>query len=240
MSSAFVPLYQLFVRSLLSRGKVIGVGILDLNMIALAFVLRDTADSGPEQVLGASEFIQSFGMSLLAPFVALLFGAAVLGDHVENGSLIYLWMRPTSRLSVVGTAYLAVVSVVLPFVLVPVMITAALSGDIAQVLPGALVAVGLGVLAYSALFVVFGLWTKHALLIGLGYVLIWEATVASLSKGAALFSIRGHMEVVFAGISDVPIDAPSISLGASLFALLAVPVVSLAIGRRIFATIEVP
>ncbi|MFV1991808.1 MAG: hypothetical protein ACC652_13840, partial [Acidimicrobiales bacterium] len=68
MSGAFLPLYQLFVRSLLSRGRVVGISILGLTMAGLAYVVGNNADTASDQAQQVSEFIQVFGMSLLAPF----------------------------------------------------------------------------------------------------------------------------------------------------------------------------
>lgn len=237
MSSAFMPLFKLFRANLVTRGRMVWIGLLSANMIGIGYLIGNNAES---RILNVSEFIQVFGMSLLIPFVSLLFAVSVLGEHVEDGSLIYLWMRPTSRLEIVAAAYLASVSVSLPFVLVPVAVASSATGEFAQVAPGALLGASLGVAAYSAIFVLLGLRTKLALVWGLGYILFWEAIIASASKGAALVSIRGHMEVVFAELADVPIEVPAVSLGGSLLALLLIPAVAVLLTKRVFSVIEVP
>jgi hypothetical protein len=57
--------------------------------------------------------------------------------------------------------------------------------------------------AYVALFTGFGLRVRQALFFGLGYVVIWEAAVAtiSLGKGPAAVSIRHYAESILSHLS---------------------------------------
>src|ERR1700694_1338439 len=54
-----------------------------------------------------------------------------------------------------------------------------------------------------ALFTGFGLRVRHALLVGLAYVVIWEAAVATISvgKGPAAISIRHYAESILSHLS---------------------------------------
>ena len=56
--------------------------------------------------------------------------------------------------------------------------------------------------AYVALFTGFGLRVRYALLFGLGYVVIWEAAIASFGKGPASLSIRHYAEGLFSHLSN--------------------------------------
>ena len=41
--------------------------------------------------------MDSYGLSLLIPVVALVFASAALGYLAEDGTLVYLWLRPLAR-----------------------------------------------------------------------------------------------------------------------------------------------
>ena len=63
--------------------------------------------------------ISDLGFTTLVPIVALVFASAALGDMREDGTLVYLWLRPMDRWPVVVGAWLASITVSLPLTLVP-------------------------------------------------------------------------------------------------------------------------
>ncbi len=121
-------------------------------------------------------------------------------------------------------ALAATLSITLPLTLVPSWFAVLLSGASDKAFWAITASVVLANLAYSALFTGFGLRVRHALIFGLGYVVIWEAGVASLGKGPAAVSIRHYAESLFAhmGNQTVPGAAeadlwPSVIVMLSLF-----------------------
>ena len=69
----------------------------------------------------------NLGFTLLVPIVALVFAAAAFGDAREDGTLVYLWLRPMDRWPVVVGAWLAAITVSLPITVVPLAISAVLA-----------------------------------------------------------------------------------------------------------------
>jgi ABC-2 type transport system permease protein len=67
------------------------------------------------------------------------------------------------------------------------------------IVTGFVIATVLGVLAYSAIFILLSVATSRALLIGLAYVFIWEGLVTELFSGTRYLSVRQYC----LGIADL-------------------------------------
>ena len=52
----------------------------------------------PTRIEAGTSFIDAFGLSLLVPVTTLVFASAALGDPADDGTLVYLWLRPVPRL----------------------------------------------------------------------------------------------------------------------------------------------
>jgi ABC-2 type transport system permease protein len=61
-----------------------------------------------------------------------------------------------------------------------------------EVVYGAAIAMVLGSLVYTALFVMLSVLSTHALIIGLIYVFIWEGALAGLFEGVRYLSVRHY------------------------------------------------
>ncbi len=156
--------------------------------------------------------ISDLGFTTLVPIVALVFASAALGDLREDGTLVYLWLRPMDRWPVVVGAWLAALTVSLPLTLMPLTVSAVVV-DGGTALVGATVLAGVvGVVTYSAVFVLAGLVLKNAIVWGLGYVLIWEGIVAAFGSFAAKLAIRGYTRSILTAITDVDLDLGDLSL----------------------------
>ena len=84
---------------------------------------------------------------------------------------------------------------------------------------GGALATGAGLLAgaaaYAAIFTWAGLATRHALLIGLVYVFIWEAALAAYLDGIRFLSIRRYTLALVHGLDDGRLATIDNSLAAS-------------------------
>jgi ABC-2 type transport system permease protein len=113
---------------------------------------------------------------------------------------------------------------------VPVGLAVVLAGASAKTLWAALASTALAACAYTAVFTAFGLRVRHALIFGLGYVLIWEAGVASLGKGPASLSIRHYAESLLAHIGNQTVpQAIEADLWPSVIVLAAIAVAGAAL-----------
>ncbi|MDQ6876169.1 MAG: hypothetical protein M3082_00405 [Candidatus Dormibacteraeota bacterium] len=195
-----IALYRIMLRTSLTRGRLLaflaGGALLDL----IAYSIRVSDYKGRE----ADTFVllDAAALALFVPVVALVFSTSALGDLAQDGTLVYVWLRPVGRWKVVLVALAATLTITLPLTLGPSLAAVFLAGASWDAFSAAAAAVTLANLAYAALFIGFGLRVRNALIFGLIYVVIWEAGIASLGKGPAAISIRHYVESVLAHIGN--------------------------------------
>lgn len=215
------PLYRLFLRSQLVRGRIIGLGCLGLLAVLLGFAVG--ASDGASARDGA-ELVSGYGLALFVPVSVLLFASAVLGDPNEDGTLVYLWLRPVARWKVVAAAVAAALTLCLPLVVLPMALAGALAGG-GGLVAGTIASCTLATVAYVGIFTWLGLRVKRALVWGLAYILIWEGFVARAGATPATLSVRASTRSVLGRVSDAPRDF--IEVGA--VAAVVVPLLAAAV-----------
>lgn len=208
VSSARVVLitHRLLVRQLLTRGRVLALLSLGAVMVLAAVGVAASAE-----VEDASrtiiEVIDGLGLILVVPIVSLVFASAALGDLREDGTLVYLWLRPMDRLSVVTGAYLASLTVSVPLTMLSLGCAAAVGGATADGIVATIVATAFGVLAYSGAFVLLGLMINNSIIWGLAYVLLWEGLFAGFSEPIGKVAVRGYARSLLANLSEVDLGS---------------------------------
>jgi ABC-2 type transport system permease protein len=128
----------------------------------------------------------------------------VLGDPNEDGTLVYLWLRPIARWRIVAAAVAATLSVTLPVVVVPMVLAAMATGAGSKLVAGTIAACVVATLAYTGIFTWVGLRMKRSFMWGLAYILIWEGFVASAGKNSARLAVRAHAKSLLSRIADGP------------------------------------
>jgi ABC-2 type transport system permease protein len=194
-------LYRLFLSNVATRGRVIGLlalGVFPI-VIGLAVGAADVSDRFRQTTI-----LGNLGLALIAPVVTLVLASSALGDPNEDGTLVYLWLRPVARWRLTVAALAATLTVAIPIVIVPMAIAAAVS-DSEQPLVGATIAAcAVAVIAYTGLFTLLGLVVKRAMAWGLAYILVWEGFIARAGDGTEALSIRSHTLSVLARLADGP------------------------------------
>jgi len=220
-------LYRMLVQSLTTRGRLIAMGALGFVGILLSILVRTSSPFNRPDT--AYSLIDSYGLSVLVPVVSLVFASAVLGDPAEDGTLVYLWLRPVPRWRLAVAACAAALTLSIPLAVVPVIVAAVLSGVGGRLVLGAAAGALLGSVAYTAVFVGLGLRVRRALAWGLAYLLIWEEAVARVAKGAARLSISVTSRTVdarLAGHDPLPRNAMSMPVAVLVPVLAAVAAVA--------------
>ena len=223
--------YGLLLRQLVTRGRLLALLAVGLVVAGVAWAVG-ASDEIDDPLEAAVQVISNLGFAVLVPIVALVFASASLGDAREDGTLLYLWLRPMDRWPVVVGAWLAAITVSLPLTVVPLGVAALLSGGGGELLAATTLAAFVGVVAYSALFVLLGLLVKNSIVWGLGYVLIWEGIVAAFGSFAAKLAIRGYTRSILTAITDVDLDLGDLPLAAGIVVPLLAAAVALALGAR--------
>jgi ABC-2 type transport system permease protein len=184
--------------------------------------------------------VNAFNLTFLIPVAALVYGTAAFGDLVDDGTLVYLWLRPVGRARIVAAAYLAALTFVLPVSVVPVIVEAAVLQAPSVVIRGVAVSTLVAGAAYTALFTLLGLVTRRALVWGIGYLLIFESFIARGGRAVGALSIHAHAASVLSGISSVRVRLAYFSERAGLVSALAIVVAALTLTSWRLRNAEVP
>ena len=167
--------------------------------------------------------IAGYGITVAIPLCILWLATSSVGDLVDDGLLVYLWLKPVARWQLPGASILATGTVVLALVVVPLVVATVVAGMPELVLDVAVACV-LATLAYAGLFVALGLWLRRALWWGLAYLLVWENGVARASEGASRLSVGGYARSVLARLTDVELELGGRPLVLSLVVLVVVTI----------------
>ena len=230
--------HNVLLKQLITKGRLIGITIIGLLPILLGWVIGRQSDDPLEAGVG---FISYMGLSILIPIVALIFASASLGDTREDGTLVYLWLRPISRLSVSTGAWAASITIALPLTVIPITISAILLDAGNSVVTATIITSILAVLAYSGLFVTLGLIVKNPVLWGLAYIFIWEAIVASFAKPAAALAVSGYSRAIITGRTNVEFDYLfNPSQNVIILMLIIISIAGIALSSARLNRLEVP
>jgi len=204
--SAFLGMTKRMLRSIATPGRVVAMSLVGLIGIIIGVVV-ERSDPGADF---AVDFLSRFGLLIYVPLVVLVITTATLGTLVEEKTLVYFWMRPIGRWQITAAALLAGLVVLLPLILVPLGVLAAVVGDANDVW-GTLVASLVGIAGYASLFTFLGLVTQRALAWGLAYILVWEGFAAGLSRSAGWLALRTYTTSALSRIADSagPISKPA-------------------------------
>ena len=179
---------QLTWRALLGRRRAILLVVLPLVLIALAVALRLT---GVADVEAARGVLYVLALGTVVPVLGLIIGTGVIAPEIDDGSIVYVLAKPVSRHGIVLGKFAVAVACVALFAALPTLIAALIMAGNADGLAVAY-AVGtlVGGIAYCALFLLLGVVSRNAAVLGLIYALIWEALIAGYVPGARTLSIR--------------------------------------------------
>ena len=223
---------RLTARSLLGRRRAYLLMALPGVLIVLCVLVRLLAGEDNDITVG---ILGGFALSTLVPLLGLIAGTGSIGPEIDDGSIVYLLSKPLSRHSIAGTKAAVAASVVTVFAALPVLVAGLVlagtsNGLAAGYFLGALVAG----LAYATLFLLLAVVTRHAVVIGLIYALIWESLVGSYVPGAQALSIQQWSLALSAKVVGAKAEALGVTSAVSLGA--AVPLlVLLAAGSTWYA-----
>jgi ABC-2 type transport system permease protein len=214
---------RLAVRGMFGRRRGVLLFVLPGVLFALAVLVRLVAG---EDSAAVTSVLYGVGLVLTVPLVALVAGTGVLAPEIDDGSIVYLLAKPVRRPVVVVSKTVVAVGCVLVFGVLPVAVTGLFMNPSAAELG---VGYGLGALlggvTYSALFVMLAAVSRHAVVFGLVYVLLWEGLLGSVLDGIRWFSVTQWGSAVAERVSqDIGLDT---QLGVG-YAVVSAAVVTLA------------
>lgn len=134
--------------------------------------------------------------------VTLFYGTALISDELDDKTITYLFMRPITKRTIYIGKYLAFL-VVAMLLLVPSMTLTFLiammadpAGELVRHLPILLqdmAVLGLGVLAYGALYSLIGTVFKRPVFVGLGFAFVWETIVTFIPGYLGKMTVKHYL-----------------------------------------------
>ena len=186
--TVMAPLIEVTLRGLLGRRRTLLLVLLVGLPVLIALLVR-VAGGRPD----ADRILDTLVVRTVMPLVALIVGTAAIGSEIEDGTAVFLMIKPIPRWRI-AVSKIAVAAGLTSVLVVPsVLLTGLLIGsrnDTATTLVAFSLACLLGGSAYAAAFVALSAFTSRALLLGLAYVLIWEGVLSGLLEGTKFLSIR--------------------------------------------------
>ena len=224
------------LRRLITRKRVIGLALF-ASVPAIVVLFAATGDRGTDR-LADLYHDTTFGIliSVALPVIAIVNGAAALGDERRSHTMPFLALKPIPRWSIALSTTIASVGATLAIGMVGVglgwLAAGSATGDWG-IGAGPAVAALVAAIGYGTLFVPIGLLTRRATVIGLIYLFLWEASFANAVAALAPTSLS---HIALQAYVDI---APGISaadalgtlepdLGKALLKMTVVAVVSLA------------
>lgn len=178
---------RLGTRSVFGHKRGVLLFLLPLVLIGLATLVRVLAGEDP---FVAIEVLRNLGLTVVVPLVALLATTGLLAPEIDDGSISYLLAKPISRHTIVLSKLLVALGCVVLFAVVPMTIAAlVLLTDESGLVLGFTVGSLAGGAAYCALFAFLSVLTRHAVVIGLLYLLVWEGLLGGLLDGVRWLSV---------------------------------------------------
>jgi ABC-2 type transport system permease protein len=207
-------------RAMLGRRRALLLLALPSVLLILAGILRLTgvADTG-----NARGVLAGLALGTLVPLLGLIIGTGVIAPEIDEGTIIYLLAKPVGRPTIVLTKLLVAIGCAALFAALPTLLAGLImvgteEGLAVAYAVGALV----GSVAYCAVFLLLGVVTRHAVVIGLLYALLWESLIGGYVPGARTLSIQQWAVSVTGALAADGVVEVDVGLTAAVVLLVVV------------------
>jgi ABC-2 type transport system permease protein len=221
MSSLYHPtVARLTYRALLGRRRALILCTLPVLLLIISVAVRlltGADDNTADAILGG------FAIATMVPLIGVIAGTGAIGPEIDDGSVIYLLAKPVKRPTIIVTKLAVAIGVTVAFSAVPTLLAGfLLNGNAHRMAVAYAVAATVASVAYSAIFLLLGTVTRHAVVAGLVYALVWEALFGSLVPGARTLSVQQWSLALAQKIADSDVVTSDVGLPAAVILLLAV------------------
>ncbi len=229
--------YRITLRTQARTGRLVALAL--LGAVAVLVGLAIGVGEGDDVLDAGTRLINSYGLSIYAPVVALVFASAALGEPADDGTLVLLWLRPVPRWLIVAGAALASLTVVLPLTVVPLTAAAALTGAGSSLLRGTQLSSAVAAVAYTGIVTYLGLRVRRSLVWGLAYILLWEGFVALAGATAAKLAVRAYTRSILAHATGEKLRLATVGPVAAVVVPVVAAVAACALATRRLHRMEV-
>jgi ABC-2 type transport system permease protein len=215
---------RLTYRALLGKRRAAILFLLPALLILMAVAVR-MLNGADDQV--ASDVLGGFALATMVPLIGVIAGTGAIGPEIDDGSIVYLLSKPVKRSAIIFTKLIVAIAVTMGFSAIPTFVAGwILNGNGQQIAIAYTVAALVASIAYSALFLLLGTVSRHAVVIGLVYALVWEALFGSLVAGARTLSVQQWSLALAQRIAEGSTITSDVKLPLAVGLLLVVSVVS--------------
>ncbi|MFB7913742.1 ABC transporter permease [Streptomyces sp. NPDC056061] len=213
---------RLTYRALLGRRRAAIMFVLPVLLVAIAVAVRAFAGAD-DQV--AANVLGGFAIATMVPLIGVIAGTGAIGPEIDDGSIVYLLSKPVKRPTIIFTKLIVSIAVTMVFSALPTLIAGLiLNGNGQQIAVAYTVAALVASIAYSSLFLLLGTISRHAVVFGLVYALVWEALFGSLVPGARTLSVQQWSLAVAEKIGEAGTITSDVGLPTATILLVAVTV----------------
>ena len=195
----------LTLRQLLGQRRVLFLAAVAALPLVAAIIYRASSGETEAAEFAAGVVLYGLIVTVLLPLTAVLLSTAAFGSEIEDGTIIYLLSKPSERWRILAGKLLAAWGATTAIAVASALVggVVALAGeDDWGILGGFVVALAIGSLAYSSLFLMLSLFTSRALLTGIAYAFIWEGVITNFAPGVQRFSIREYTASIAEAVAD--------------------------------------
>ncbi|MFI6447270.1 ABC transporter permease [Kitasatospora sp. NPDC050543] len=211
---------RLTVRGLLGRRR----GVLLLVVPALLLVISAIAagSDGDKHDLTV-KILGQLSLGTLVPILGLVVGTGAIATEIDDGSIVYLLAKPLPRWKIITTKLLVAIGTTWAIAGIPTFVAGLiLYGTKDDLALGFTVGTLVAGAAYSALFLLLGVVTRHAVVAGLAYALIWESLIGNFVQGARTLSVQQWGLSVARAVAGDGVLTADVALGAAVPLLVVV------------------
>lgn len=215
---------SLTFRGMLGRRRSLLLFALPIVMIALSAVIRVLVGVDEDT---AVPMLQRFALGTLLPLVALIAGTGVIAPEIDDGEIIYLLAKPVSRWTIVASKLVTAIALTVAFTTIPTLVAGiVLTDGLADPVPGFAAGTIVGAIAYCSVFVLLGVVSRHAVVFGLLYAMVWETLVGGYVPGARAVSVQDWAYSLAYAMSSELETKPEVGVAVAVPLLAAVTLVA--------------
>ncbi|MFI2618884.1 ABC transporter permease [Streptomyces sp. NPDC018584] len=211
---------RLTYRALLGRRRALILFALPVLLIVIAGAVRGFSGAD-DQV--AVDVLGGFALATMVPIIGVIAGTGAIGPEIDDGSVVYLLSKPVKRPTIIFTKLIVAIAVTMAFSAIPTFIAGMiLNGNGQQIAVAYTIAALVASITYAAIFLLLGTITRHAVVFGLVYALVWEALFGSLVVGARTLSVQQWSLAVAQKVGDGDLITSDVGLSTATALLVVV------------------
>ncbi|MFJ8823781.1 ABC transporter permease [Streptomyces sp. NPDC102467] len=215
---------RLTYRALLGRRRALILFALPVLLVVISALVRGLTGADDQT---ASDVLGGFALATMVPLIGVIAGTGAIGPEIDDGSVVYLLSKPVKRPTIIFTKLIVAIAVTMVFSAVPTLIAGLiLNGNGQQIAVAYTIAALVASIAYAAIFLLLGTVTRHAVVFGLVYALVWEALFGSLVAGARTLSVQQWSLAVAHKVSGGDLITSDVGLPLATVLLVAVTVLA--------------